>query len=214
MVKVRVVYEKKEPARFVGHLDILRTFIRSFMRAGIKVKYSEGFNPHASITFLLPIGVGVTSECEVFDVTIDEEVLNLIDFSKNLADSLPAGFGIRECRVVHNKLPEVCKAYYEIELKSKTPIIRDEIVDAISMTEINVEKRSKKQIKTVNIMEHIFDFKIESLEGNMLKAGVLLSAGNTFNIKPELVFDGLSSVINSLEVEQIKPHRKYFMYAD
>ena len=50
-----VVFEKGAPLRYIGHLDLMRTFQRAFMRAGIKVKHTEGYNPHAYVSVALPL---------------------------------------------------------------------------------------------------------------------------------------------------------------
>jgi hypothetical protein len=44
-----------------------------FLRAGYSLKYSEGFNPHPVISILLPLGVGVSSECELMDFQLMED---------------------------------------------------------------------------------------------------------------------------------------------
>ena len=44
--------------------------IRALRRAGIRVKYTEGFNPKPKITFGPPIPLGVESAAEYADVTL------------------------------------------------------------------------------------------------------------------------------------------------
>ena len=56
--------------KFVGHLDIMRFFQKAVKRAGIDVAYSEGFSPHMIMSFAAPLGVGVTSTAEYFDMEI------------------------------------------------------------------------------------------------------------------------------------------------
>jgi uncharacterized protein (DUF2344 family) len=48
-------------------------FQRSFQRAGLQLKHTQGFNPRPSVSIALPMSVGVESICELldFDVTID-----------------------------------------------------------------------------------------------------------------------------------------------
>ncbi|MBW2217992.1 MAG: TIGR03960 family B12-binding radical SAM protein, partial [Deltaproteobacteria bacterium] len=63
-----VVYEKKDGARFFGHLEMANMFIRAIKRAGINVKYSEGFHPKPKISFSDPIPVGMESLEESFRI--------------------------------------------------------------------------------------------------------------------------------------------------
>ena len=48
MDKMRLRFEKTGRAIYISHLDMMRTMQRVFARAGLELKYSEGFNPHHS----------------------------------------------------------------------------------------------------------------------------------------------------------------------
>ena len=72
--KLRMRFSKTGRAVYISHLDLMRTMQRAFLRAGYPLKYSEGFNPHAQISILLPLSVGCASECELMDFQLTEEV--------------------------------------------------------------------------------------------------------------------------------------------
>ena len=65
-------YSKTDGAEFISHLDVLKNLSRTFRRAGIKVGYSLGFNPHPLVYMSAPIGVGVKSYSEYCLVETDE----------------------------------------------------------------------------------------------------------------------------------------------
>ena len=46
-MKFLLTFEKGETARWLGHLDILRTFERAIRRAELPIAFSAGFNPRA-----------------------------------------------------------------------------------------------------------------------------------------------------------------------
>ena len=50
---MRVLYRfaKKERLRFVSHLDLQRFMQRALNRTGLKIAYSNGFNPHPILSF-------------------------------------------------------------------------------------------------------------------------------------------------------------------
>ena len=56
--------------KFVGHLDLMRYFQKAVNRANIDICYSEGFSPHQIMSFAAPLGVGVTSDGEYFDIEV------------------------------------------------------------------------------------------------------------------------------------------------
>lgn len=70
MDKLRLKFKKTGRAVYISHLDLMRTMQRVFSRAGVDLKYSEGFNPHARISILLPLTVGTHSECEYMDFAL------------------------------------------------------------------------------------------------------------------------------------------------
>ena len=44
MDKLRLRFEKTGRAVYISHLDLMATMQRAFSRAGLELKYSEGFN--------------------------------------------------------------------------------------------------------------------------------------------------------------------------
>ena len=49
----RLLFSKTGRAKYISHLDLMRTFQRAFARAGIAIKHTEGFNPHPFVCGLL-----------------------------------------------------------------------------------------------------------------------------------------------------------------
>ncbi|MCA9981214.1 MAG: TIGR03936 family radical SAM-associated protein, partial [Anaerolineales bacterium] len=70
--RLRVTFSKTGPTRFISHLDIARTWERALNRAKIPVTYSQGFNPRPKMQFATATPLGMTSECELMDVWLDE----------------------------------------------------------------------------------------------------------------------------------------------
>src|ERR1051325_1800398 len=64
-MKYLITFEKGEPVRWLGHLDILRTFERAIRRADLPVAFSAGFNPRERIAFANALSVGVTGGAEL-----------------------------------------------------------------------------------------------------------------------------------------------------
>lgn len=93
MYEWRLKFEKTGRASYISHLDLMRTMQRAFARARIGLRYSEGFNPHAVLSILLPLSVGTQSRCELMDFSLatggetpaPEEMVN------RLNEALPEG---------------------------------------------------------------------------------------------------------------------------
>ena len=63
----RLLFSKTGRAKYISHLDLMRTFQRAFARAGIAIKHTEGFNPHPFVSIALPLSVGYSSQCEILE---------------------------------------------------------------------------------------------------------------------------------------------------
>ena len=97
MGKIRFKFIRGEQVKYISHLDLMRTFERAIRRANIPVRYSQGFNPHPSIVFGLPLSVGVTSEAEYADVEIDGELAPPV-FLQQLNSQLPEGLKVTDAK--------------------------------------------------------------------------------------------------------------------
>lgn len=60
--------------KFIGHLDMMRYFQKAVRRAKIDIRYSEGYSPHQIMSFAAPLGVGITSDGEYFDIEVNESM--------------------------------------------------------------------------------------------------------------------------------------------
>ena len=92
----RLLFSKTGRARFISHLDLMRTFQRAFLRADIAIKHTEGFHPHAFVSIVLPLSVGYASHCEILEFgllegTAPEEV------PARLNAVLPEGIEVLTC---------------------------------------------------------------------------------------------------------------------
>ena len=96
-MKVRIRFTKNECIKYLGHLDIMRAFQKCMNRAGIKMVYSEGFNPHQKISFALPLGVGITSEAEYMDAEIADGQ-STDEILRKLQDVSGPGFDVLSVR--------------------------------------------------------------------------------------------------------------------
>jgi radical SAM family uncharacterized protein/radical SAM-linked protein len=97
-VELRLTYIKTNGAKYLGHLETMNLFIRAVRRAGIRVKYSEGYHPKPRIAFEDPLPIGMESLNEVLYLTVltSEKPLSI---QKRLNDQLPAGISVKKCEI-------------------------------------------------------------------------------------------------------------------
>lgn len=92
--------------RFTGHLDLHRAWERIFRRARLPLAYSQGFSPHPRINLASALPLGFTSEAELVDVWLEED-LPLDEIAKALQRAIPPGIQITEIQSVSERLPSL-----------------------------------------------------------------------------------------------------------
>ena len=102
--KLTVFYSKLDRARYFGHLELVNIFQRALKRAGIAVRFSEGFHPKPKISFDDPLPVGIESQQERFMITVPD-CIRPQDVKAALNDHLPAGLEITHCQLAPQKAP-------------------------------------------------------------------------------------------------------------
>lgn len=70
--RLRVTFRKFGPTRFIGHLDVARTWERALNRAKMPMAYSQGFNRRPKMQFATATSLGTTSDCELVDLWVTE----------------------------------------------------------------------------------------------------------------------------------------------
>lgn len=178
--------------KFIGHLDMMRYFQKVMRRAGVDIRYSEGFSPHQIMSFAAPLGVGITSSGEYFDI----EVLST-DSSVVMVDRINQVMP-EEIRVLNyrrlddsdkNAMSLVAAADYTLtfrqgyEPKDLNEFFRD-LDTFYHQPEIRIVKKTKRGHKDMDLKPLIY-----RLDRHGDAVFLQVSTGSTDNIKPELVME-------------------------
>ena len=202
---VRAKYSKGEEVKYVGHLDSMRTFIRCIKRTCLPIKYSAGFNPRVQISFALPLGVGVTSESEYFDLELESK-MNETLLMGELNSVLPRGFKIREVKFIEDKkslMSLVKEAVYEITVEGEFEFTK--VTEMFTKSEVMLEKESKnkKEMKEFNLKDYIIDINFDETNAKII---VHSTAGSVNNMNPQFIIKAIEKYVGKVEDYEI--HRK------
>ena len=107
--RLRITYRKDGPAKYVAHLDVMRTWERAIRRARLPLAYSQGFSPHARIAMAAPLPVGTIGEREQMDIVLSEGV-DPVEARERLGAALPGGIAVVELEEVGERLPSLQSA--------------------------------------------------------------------------------------------------------
>src|SRR5512137_2979638 len=91
--RLRIHFTRDESLKFIGHLDMARTWQRIARRANLPLAYSEGFNPQPRLTFAAALQVGCTSDHEELDMVLSPACV-IDDVKVQLDRALPAGMKV------------------------------------------------------------------------------------------------------------------------
>ena len=188
-MKVRVKYQVTEAGRFLGHLDLTRTIMKTLRRANLPVMLTEGFNPHPRLSFAMPLSVGHTALGEYFEITLTEKIPEQ-EIIERFNQCSPQAIVAAEARAITEKQDsmssQITCAVYQITLPlSEKEKVRQAISDILSAETIMIEKKTKRKIKETDIRPLIYDLQIvdqpQEESGILLQA--LISHGSTDNLK-------------------------------
>ncbi|MBR5203465.1 MAG: TIGR03936 family radical SAM-associated protein [Clostridia bacterium] len=190
---VRMSFQKTGMAKFISHLDTVRLITRSMKRACVPIWFTEGFNPHAFLTFAMPLSLGFESLCETVDFRLMEE-LDLNELKERINNALPADITVKEIYVYDSLPSDIRWAEYKIIFNNPDDILLETAENKLSADEILVLKKAKqgrkKVEKEVNIKEHIKSFELNKEDGKLV-LNTVLSSGTSMNINPMLLIGAL-----------------------
>lgn len=216
-MKIRIKFKKWGCMKFIGHLDMMRYFQKAIRRANIDICYSEGFSPHQIMSFAAPLGVGITSDGEYFDIEVNSSLT-----SKEALDALNSTMveGVEVTEYV--KLPDNAKtamslveaADYTLSYKEgyNSPVNVSEWQEIINKyfhntDSFNIIKKTKKSEREIDLKPLVYKLEVKEENGKPYFY-IMLSTGSTNNIKPELVLESLYNKCGfEYKPEAIQIHR-------
>ena len=215
-MKVRIKFAKEGMMKFIGHLDIMRYFQKAIRRAELPIAYSEGFSPHMILSFAAPLGVGITSLGEYFDMELTRE-MPTEEIRRRLDQEMVEGMRVLSARRVPDgktskAMSLVAAADYRIlfrEGRQPSGGWKEKAAEFFAQDSIVIWRKTKRSEKETDIRPWIYDL---HLEGETVC--MRLSAGSVNNLKPELVMQAFGNFCNTEFPEQELCIHREELYAD
>lgn len=195
-LKIRVRFSKWGCMKFIGHLDMMRYFQKAVRRAEIDICYSEGFSPHQKMSFAAPLGVGITSDGEYFDIEVDSTEStekSIAALNATMVDGVKVTGYVKLPDDAKTAMSLVAAADYTLSYKEgySLPASFVEIKTGfdkyfIRQESFTIIKKTKKSEKEVDLKPLVYKLEIEE-QNNKPVFHINVSTGSNDNIKPELV---------------------------
>jgi radical SAM-linked protein len=158
-VRIRLVYQKLERARFLGNRELTVTFVRACRRAGLPLAFSTGHHPLPRMGFGPALSLGFGSLGEFMDVDLTE-ARSADEVMAALNRELPEGLTVIEAEALAPTALSIdrrLRAFsYSVSLRQLRPgAVSDDdvaarVADYVQAASFPVEKRIKGVLRRLD----------------------------------------------------------------
>jgi radical SAM family uncharacterized protein/radical SAM-linked protein len=168
LTRVRLKLSKQGRARMVGHLEYLTMFQRAVRRAGLPIRFSNGFHPTPKISYLEALPMGVASEAELIDLELTRPMV-LSQLIAGLNVQLPEGFKIIEGAVVPWKSPSpsasLAATRYRVPLPRPVPQdLTERIISFLEAGQVLVKRLKKGREEQIDLRPDVLELSRDGQE--------------------------------------------------
>lgn len=213
----RLQFNKMGRACYISHLDLMRTFQRAFLRAGLHVRHTEGFNPHAYVSIPLPLSVGFSSQCEILEFGLPEGV-DKETVPWKLTKALPEGITVTQCYDAVRPYKELCYVNYIVTLEydAGAPVGAENAIRALLGRESLVVAKKSKKAKSGHVdVDLIPLIRKVDYEGrrDAIVLDTVLKAQNP-GLNPALIVEAIKKECPDMAPDYVSYHRKQVLGQD
>lgn len=193
--QLKISFSKLDQAKYFGHLEMVKIFIRAIRRSGIPVKYSEGFHPKPLISFEDALPIGLESLNEIFYLSVHDNVKPQTIIN-GLNSHLPKGLSILNCHFAPTKPSNKPFEPVVYVATSKNGFFDEEKMNHFNMISEFIFTRCnrKGKIKKINLKEMVINLAL--LAPNQVRMILKSEPGKT--VRP---FEVLEKVFGLSKVE-------------
>ncbi|HIY64516.1 MAG TPA: TIGR03936 family radical SAM-associated protein [Candidatus Mediterraneibacter stercoripullorum] len=189
-MKARIKFRKYGALRFIGHLDVMRFFQKVMRRAEIPIAFTGGYSPHMIMSFASPLGIGLSSDGEYFDIELIEPVESE-DAVRRMNEACVEGIEVVSIRQIAEEkkmtgMTILAGADYLVSIKEEAlpDGWQDQFRIFMEQSEIRIVKQTKRSETEVDIRPMIWKWEIR---GD--KIYLQVASGSAQNLKPDLVME-------------------------
>jgi radical SAM-linked protein len=202
-MRIRITFSKTGAMQYVGHLDLHRSWERTFRRSGLSLAYSQGFHPQPRLNLACALPLGFTSQCEILDAWLEQD-LSINEIQQVVSDALPPGLETHNFENIDLHAPvlqtQVISAVYLITFLDNIPDLDDRLQRVTSAEQLPRMRRNKSYdlrplIEDINLLSQN--------DGGKSRLRVHLAAREGATGRPEELLDELD-----IKFEDTRVHRE------
>ncbi len=191
-MKARIKFRKYGALRFIGHLDVMRFFQKVMRRADIPIAFTGGYSPHMIMSFASPLGIGLSSDGEYFDIELTAPI-NSSEAMLRMNKACVEGIEVLSFRQISEEkkmtgMTILTAADYLVQPHNRRRILPEDWTSRfeafLAQPEIRIIKQTKRSEKKVDIRPMIYSWSVQDDT-----VYLQLAAGSSQNLKPDLVME-------------------------
>jgi radical SAM-linked protein len=145
-MRIRIHFAKTEAMRYTGHLDLFKTWERTFRRSGLPLSYSQGFHPQPRLNLACALPLGFTSQDEFLDAWLDNPIPPA-EILSALIQAVPPGIDIEDAQEVDPREPalqtQITAAEYEIVLLEPASGLEQKLSELLAAESLLRQRRDR-----------------------------------------------------------------------
>ncbi|BBO70205.1 B12-binding protein [Desulfosarcina alkanivorans] len=203
--KYIINFRKMSTARFLGHLEMVKIFIRGLRREKIPLKYSKGYHPMPKVSFGDTLPMGMQSEDETLLVSLTE-AMNPEELKVRISRQMPEGLDITGCTTGTGKETpnRGANQHYRVELKDGF-FLQKELEWFVGQQSVTIERKSKKGKNiVVDLKRAVSDIGLV----NRQEAFMILGTDNNLMVRPAHVMKTVFKLTDQQILKAIITKRK------
>jgi radical SAM-linked protein len=205
--RLYIRFGKFDALIYTSNLDVAKTWERVLRRADLPILYSQGFNTRPKIALASALPLGISSECEILDVSMREPIA-LDGLAERIQATSPSGlriYDIYEVPVRSGTLPtRVRSSEYRVHFedgidRADLQARIDKLLGSDSMLKT---KEVKGKPVHINVRPLVYDLHIDEA-GDLIAH---LTVGDRGNVRPDEVLAELGFADAVVSIHRFQLH--------
>jgi len=213
--KYRIKLQKVGDLRFISHLDWQKLFYSAVRKSGIKINFSEGFNPSPKISLAVALPIFVEGKEEFAEIELLEE-LKIEEIKDKINEFLPENSKILEIVKISKDIPSVektvawakyCAMPTNFEIFEKFNI-KSIVKNHLLKENIIIEKHSnKKESKQIDIRPAIHSLIVDESNGQQKLVFIIRTSNSDGTLRADVFLENLLEQIDESNTDSLSYHQ-------
>jgi radical SAM-linked protein len=205
--RLHIRFGKFDALVYTSNLDVAKLWERVLRRAELPILYSQGFNTRPRLALASALPLGISSECEILDVSL-REPMTLDGLVERLTATAPPGLRVYEISDVPVRSPALqtlvrsCEYRIHFEDSVDQSLLQERIERLLASDTMAKEKEVKGRPVSINVRSLVYNLQLD--ENSDILAH--LAVGDRGNVRPDEILAELGLANAPVSVHRFRLH--------